>query len=257
MDLIPWSGFSRFNTASTLSTPLFMTSLSPEPLSTPPMSPKQMSIGTASDQPVRWCGKCKKTLDATKFEQRYTTKFWTNCLDCREKETKRRRDKEAARLAAVTLKTNKAVTVVRKYSAHRTKPAEPLRLLHRQTSNGTMVAHEVKRAHRRKHRMEGPTSPSKIGSQTLQTAKHASPASSHPTELECSVCSDTFPADQFPRLQSCSHEPRVCSGCFANWLTSQVGSTSWDRIVCPSDGCGVLVTHGDMKTLATQDTYTR
>jgi hypothetical protein len=74
---------------------------------------------------------------------------------------------------------------------------------------------------------------------------------------ECSVCGDTFLMSRFPSLQRCTHEPCVCQGCFSDWLTSQVGSTSWDRIVCPSTGCGALINHEEMKQLASAETYTR
>jgi hypothetical protein len=84
-----------------------------------------------------------------------------------------------------------------------------------------------------------------------------SPSNSRSTEFECTVCGDTFPASEFPQLQACSHNPRVCRECFSGWLISQVGHTSWNRIVCPSDGCGVLVGHDDMKKLASEEMYTR
>jgi hypothetical protein len=44
----------------------------------------------------------------------------------------------------------------------------------------------------------------------------------------CDICSEDAPAADFPRLEQCAHQPQVCAGCCARWLTSQVGATSWD-----------------------------
>jgi hypothetical protein len=84
----------------------------------------------------------------------------------------------------------------------------------------------------------------------------SSPPPATPLDRTCDICSDTFPPSEFPRLPTCAHNPQVCGTCFTGWLTSQVGATSWDRIVCPTQGCTVLVTHAEMKSFAPEDVYT-
>lgn len=93
------------------------------------------------------------------------------------------------------------------------------------------------------------------GARRVRHGDNDASSTNQPPESECSVCGETLAADQFPRLRGCTHEPQTCSECFSGWLASQIGSTTWDRIVCPAEDCNTLIKHRHMKKLVDQDTF--
>jgi hypothetical protein len=82
--------------------------------------------------------------------------------------------------------------------------------------------------------------------------------SANPTStIECSVCSDGFSPEEFPRLGACSHEPRVCQECLLGWLNQRMASTTWEQIQCPSSECTNAISHDDVKRYAPLEMFTR
>jgi hypothetical protein len=75
--------------------------------------------------------------------------------------------------------------------------------------------------------------------------------------LECSVCSDEFSPEEFPRLGACSHDPRVCQECLLGWLNQRMASTTWEQIQCPSSRCTNAISHDDVKRYAPLETFVR
>ena len=73
----------------------------------------------------------------------------------------------------------------------------------------------------------------------------------------CSVCGDSIPANKLARLSACQHKPDVCKSCFLAWLGTQLGSTSWNNMQCPSSDCDQSITHADVKAYASDDVFTR
>jgi hypothetical protein len=76
-------------------------------------------------------------------------------------------------------------------------------------------------------------------------------------DLDCSICADTLPAENFPNLSGCEHGPDVCRTCFLAWLTERMDSTIWEKIECSSSGCKKLVTHEDVKVHAPENVFAR
>lgn len=73
----------------------------------------------------------------------------------------------------------------------------------------------------------------------------------------CSVCGDSVPANKLAKLSACQHKPDVCKSCFLGWLDTQLDSTSWNNMQCPSSGCDQPITHADVKAYASDDVFTR
>jgi hypothetical protein len=208
------------------------------------------------------CWSCNRSLDSITDRQKSTGKYWKNCQRCRDERTsvsRRKRGLSPVQRSEIPID-------------HDARPKQKTKwpVPRRHVLIGTLDPVET-RSPRVKTYLWGarPNStpytyqpPSKVKSTNLgglnTTPKLPTTLpSSFTRAIQCSVCSEEHDSGDVPRLENCLHEPRVCQGCFANWLTSQVGNTSWDRIVCPSDGCGVLVSHEEMKRLASDDTYTR
>lgn len=75
--------------------------------------------------------------------------------------------------------------------------------------------------------------------------------------IECSVCGEVASRVELSRLLACKHDPDVCKECFAGWLESQLGSTSWEKVQCPSNGCDQPITHEDVKKHASPELFAR
>jgi hypothetical protein len=208
------------------------------------------------------CATCKNVLDMIADRQKSTRNLWKNCQRCRDKRTSISRRKRG--LSPVQRPENRIDGDAR--PKQRTK--RPVSERHDSTSTpnldelGSTKETTYPRSERPNSTPHAYSFTSRAGITNLgglNTTPELPRAvsSSFTGTTECSVCSEEYPADDIPRLENCLHEPRVCQDCFANWLKSQVGNTSWDRIVCPSDGCGVLVSHEEMKRLASDATYAR
>jgi hypothetical protein len=100
-----------------------------------------------------------------------------------------------------------------------------------------------------------PTDPAPTATSPTHAPDHV-PANQTST-LECSVCSDEFSPEEFPRLGACSHEPRVCRECLLGWLNQRMASTTWEQIQCPSSGCTNAISHDDVKRYAPLETFIR
>jgi hypothetical protein len=81
-------------------------------------------------------------------------------------------------------------------------------------------------------------------------------ASSRQYRQNCSVCSDSYPVEDYPQLEECSHWADTCRDCFSAWLTVQIDSTSWDQIRCPGE-CDVIIPYEAVRELATPETFER
>jgi hypothetical protein len=81
--------------------------------------------------------------------------------------------------------------------------------------------------------------------------------STYSHDLDCSICADTLPAENFLNLSGCEHGPDVCRTCFLAWLTERMDSTVWEKIEFPSSDCKNLVTHEDVKAHAPEDVFAR
>jgi hypothetical protein len=181
-------------------------------------------MSSFSNQLAPHCNTCKKAQEYGRDDKKRYGLFWKNCQRCRDKHTSSKRKKRELSPVALHLSTMSSVA--------RKSTTSSARL-------STILAHS--------HR----------GKVALTVCVPKSRRLNHAARTDCSVCSDTFSAKKLFRLRQCVHKPQVCRGCFKDWLTSQVGTTSWNRIVCPSEGCGVLITHEEMKSLASEETYTR
>lgn len=225
-----------------------------------------MSSTTAGCQEPSLCGKCPRTFHAIDDMQKTTGRYWTNCSVCREKhreEGRRQRGlpTKQRRVDASGLRYQERKVYTRQRARRPnlvTKPKIPRKFAHGSKTYGTSLTNGTDAAVSDDDEdfssliNNGPSNNFSTSSETRE--KTPTPP---PQDPECSVCSDTFPAHEFPRLRDCSHEPLVCSGCFADWLASQIDNTSWDHIECPADACDVLVVHEDMKRLASAETYMR
>lgn len=224
-----------------------------------------MSSTTLGEQEWPVCGRCPRFLHSILDMQKTTGRYWINCYVCREKHTDERRQQRGAPLRERGIRSKGGLrNQPRKvYMTQRTRrPNCVTQKVPKGYGSGLITISNDGEGE--KHRaMSDDEEDYFSASDEVQneiapssdTHDEVSPAP--PQDPECSVCGDTFAADQFSFLKDCSHEAQVCAGCFADWLASQIGNTSWDRIKCPADGCEVLVAHEDMKRLATQDIYTR
>jgi hypothetical protein len=100
-----------------------------------------------------------------------------------------------------------------------------------------------------------PTDPAPTATSPTHAPDHV--PSNQTSTLECSVCSDEFSPEEFPRLGACSHEPRVCQECLLGWLNQRMASTTWEQIQCPSSGCTNAISHDDVKRYAPLETFIR
>jgi hypothetical protein len=75
--------------------------------------------------------------------------------------------------------------------------------------------------------------------------------------VPCTVCGDKKRASKFPEFvtKRCAHPVRTCKACIRSWTTAQLGSNGWNRMRCPE--CPEMLEKGDMKELATEETYDR
>jgi hypothetical protein len=196
------------------------------------------------------CSKCTRPLEYGQDSLKTKDRYWRNCKRCRDKNN-------SAKYKAKSLPVNVAPS----YQIRKRYPPTPLSSSRVTPLTGTTLSRSNLQPTRPAFKLWGDfrSRPSSFDSTSNVSEINRSTlhSKSKTIEPECSVCSDSFAINDFPSLDQCTHEPRVCRGCFSDWLASQVGNTSWDRIVCPSEECGVLITHEQMSTLASTETYTR
>jgi hypothetical protein len=80
----------------------------------------------------------------------------------------------------------------------------------------------------------------------------------HPKTQDCSVCGDEkIIRSEFPNkiTEKCRHEVHTCKECLQRWITSQLDSTSWDRIHCPE--CKLHLKHNDVQKYAEKEVFLR
>jgi hypothetical protein len=192
------------------------------------------------------CHGCKETLHYGRDSQKTTGRYFKNCQRCRDKNTSAKRRKRGLPPVGSSPKIMDGVTVA-------LQPLDAISSSSPGKHTRGMCFSQRFSTHQIRERDGGSSSANMNVSRYVLTRPPDRPLV-NPT---CSVCGEVVPPAEYPLLQRCSHEPRVCEDCFANWLTSQVENTSWDRIVCPSEGYSVSIDHEDMKTLASKETYTR
>jgi hypothetical protein len=197
-----------------------------------------MSTVTSDDSPT--CRKCEKTLDQYLDMQRSTFNYWKNCQACRDKGTSIKR--KARGMSPVQREKTTAVRIHNR--AAKTATTRTLKAARPKCATAIKPFLPISPANTATTAIPVPDPVSKLSTSTRNG-------------LECSACSNMFPADQFPRLELCTHESQICHECFANWLTAQVSSSSWDQIPCPSNECDVRISHSEMNCLASQETYKR
>lgn len=78
-----------------------------------------------------------------------------------------------------------------------------------------------------------------------------------PPRKDCAICGDSCLISDLPSASGCSHEPENCHSCFSTWVNTQLDSTTWDRVKCPTSGCEVLLQHNDIKLFAEPAVYDR
>ncbi|KAJ8107199.1 hypothetical protein OPT61_g9031 [Boeremia exigua] len=78
-----------------------------------------------------------------------------------------------------------------------------------------------------------------------------------PQMIDCAVCGDKFLEIDLADLSDCTHNPDVCKACLLQWLEAQLESTTWEQMQCPSDGCGQILTHSDVRKYASEELFTR
>ncbi len=94
----------------------------------------------------------------------------------------------------------------------------------------------------------------------LENVNSSSPSNENaptPDQL-CTVCLESFEAEQFPgrKLTStCDHEATVCQSCLATSISAQLSGKIWDQINCPD--CGAGLDHQDIKAFADEETFQR
>ena len=77
-------------------------------------------------------------------------------------------------------------------------------------------------------------------------------------EMDCLVCADTKPVDEFPRFSitaSCTHSPNTCLDCVQLSIESDLSSKLWTDIRCPE--CRELLEYADIQRYANQQTFLR
>lgn len=210
-------------------------------------------------QPPR-CRTCKKTLDNTLDRMKTRDKWWTNCKSCRTTNTiewRRKKDSgfyqhgrsrplptgSAPSLTSSDVTRKAAATPQSAYTATHGPTRKNLfdKPLPRFPASGQDVVQNrlLARILARKSRHSKPITQVKA------------------TKTECSVCADLFTAQDFIKLTACTHQPDICKQCFLGWLNSQLDSTTWENIQCPSSSCSQAVTHADVKAYASDDLFTR
>ncbi|KAH7380285.1 hypothetical protein DE146DRAFT_773436 [Phaeosphaeria sp. MPI-PUGE-AT-0046c] len=206
-----------------------------------------MSSTTVANHEDLRCGRCRTVLRAGLDKQKHKDRYWRNCYACREKHTRKSRQRrEILASSDFRLPTSSLGSL-----AHHKSPTTvtDAQRLSREDSVDTVVDTSTVRENNSEDLSDNDEDFMSILKDLNRKsfgidAKRSDGPSVTPPNPECSVCSDTFAVDHFSQLPDCSHEPRV-------------GATSWDRILCPSNGCGVLVSHEAMKSLATEETYAR
>lgn len=80
-----------------------------------------------------------------------------------------------------------------------------------------------------------------------------------PETKDCIACLDPHPIDDFPPITpTCTHLPTLCTSCVQDALTATaLNPLTINRLRCMHQGCTELLSHGDIRRLATPDTFER
>jgi hypothetical protein len=195
------------------------------------------------------CKTCHTSLSFIYDRQKSTGRAWTNCHTCRERQTRRKR-----MLGPPSHRTALPRIYYPPPGLFTPLPAD------KYPSAAPWKTNEVGK---RPHTPDAADQRLKISkvaryrTPTVVPDQVTKPNVNANLETECSVCSDTFPNDQLPRLEQCTHDPKVCQGCFGTWLTTQVNTAKFDQITCPSEKCNTLISNSDMQRLASPGTFAK
>jgi len=80
-----------------------------------------------------------------------------------------------------------------------------------------------------------------------------------PETKDCIACLDPHPIDNFPPITpTCTHLPTLCTTCVQDALTATaLNPLTINRLRCMHQGCAELLSHGDIRRLATPETFER
>jgi hypothetical protein len=82
------------------------------------------------------------------------------------------------------------------------------------------------------------------------------PASRLQRVQECSICIETKPVNEFPKVTSkCRHKATTCLTCLQAWISSELTALTWNRLKCFGDGCNAVLAYTDMKKHATPEVF--
>jgi len=72
-------------------------------------------------------------------------------------------------------------------------------------------------------------------------------------DLECTVCSEIFPAEEFLKniTLTCNHKVSTCRACVGQWIRTSLQSRAWDDIKCAE--CKETCRYEDMTRIAPLD----
>ena len=95
------------------------------------------------------------------------------------------------------------------------------------------------------------TAPSEAANRvTKSTPKAPKPK---PQKYDCSTCDRSLVRTSFPKdpaTDKCDHEITICKQCTTTWITTQLDSTTHDKLSCPE--CDEGLSKDDVKRLATE-----
>ena len=76
---------------------------------------------------------------------------------------------------------------------------------------------------------------------------------------DCIACLEPHPIDNFPPITpTCTHLPTLCTTCVQDALTATaLNPLTINRLRCMHQGCAELLSHGDVRRLATSETFER
>jgi hypothetical protein len=82
---------------------------------------------------------------------------------------------------------------------------------------------------------------------------------SPPETKDCIACLDPHQIDDFPPITpTCTHLPTLCTSCVQDALTATaLNPLTINRLRCMHQGCSELLSHGDIRRLATPETFER
>jgi hypothetical protein len=61
--------------------------------------------------------------------------------------------------------------------------------------------------------------------------------------------------DPFPGQTWCTYDPKVCSTCYQQWVTSQLEANGWSQLKCPNGKRVDLLTYETMQSQARAEVF--